>query len=104
LVAAFTHEQRNYPNCPKLRLVTTVEGFATSATRDYFKQSLTLKNQRAIDVYHYRKSEGLEYQFWCDFHRDFYTSINLRKPEAPIVVMKYNDWKYFEDMNDRSVK
>jgi hypothetical protein len=35
LFAAFTHEQRNYPNCPKLRLVTTVEGFATSATCDY---------------------------------------------------------------------
>jgi hypothetical protein len=83
--------------------VTTVEGFATSATRDYFKQSLTLKNQRAIDVYHYRKSEGLEYRFWCDFRRDFYTTVILRKSEAPIVIMKYIDWKYFEDMNDPSV-
>jgi hypothetical protein len=103
LVAAFTHEQRNYPNCPKLRPVTTVEGFATSATRDYFKQSLTLKNQRTIDVYRYRKSKGLEYRCWCDFHRKFYSSGILRKPEAPIVIMNYIDWKYFEDMNDPSV-
>jgi hypothetical protein len=100
LVAAFTHEQRNYPNCPKLRTPGTVEGFVVSAPRDYFKQSLTLKNQRAIDVYRYKKRVGLEYRFWCEFHKDFYASVILRKDAAPIVPMKYIDWKYFEDMND----
>jgi hypothetical protein len=103
LAVEFGPDQRNHPYCPKMRSPGVIEGFAISATRDYFKQSITVKNQRAIDPYRYRKSEGLEQRFWCDFHRDFYVSVMLRNKDQPIVPMKCIDWEYFENMNDPSV-
>jgi len=102
-VAAFTHEQRNHPTCPRLKPPGIVEGFAVSAPRDCFKLSVALKNQCAIDIYLYKKNEGLEYRFWCDFHKDFHASMILRKSQAPIVPMEYIDWKYFEEMGDLAV-
>jgi len=103
LVAAFTHEQRNHNTYPRLRPPGTIHGFAAAAPRDYYKQSIALKNQRATVVYLYQKNEGLEYRFWCDFHKDFYLSMILIKDLAPIVPMRYIDWKYFEDMHDSTV-
>ncbi|RLM60186.1 putative copia-type pol polyprotein [Panicum miliaceum] len=103
LVVEFGSDQITYPCCPKRRPLGTVEGFAVAAPRDYHNQSITVKNQRAIDVYPYQKNEGLERRFWCDFHKDFYASVIIRKDDAPIVPMKYIDWEYFENMNDPSV-
>ncbi|RLM85569.1 putative copia-like retroelement [Panicum miliaceum] len=100
LVVEFGDDQVNHPTCPRLKRPTIVEGFAVLASRDYFKQAITVKNQRANDPCRYRKSEGLEQHFWCDFHRDFYMSVILRKKSQPIVPMKYIDWEYFENMND----
>ncbi|RLN41428.1 hypothetical protein C2845_PM01G40290 [Panicum miliaceum] len=100
LVVEFGPDQTKYPLCPKRRPPGTVAGFAAAASKDYFNESITVKNKRAIDVYHYRKNEGLERRSRCDFHKDFYASVAFRKDKAPIVPMKYIDWEYFEGMND----
>ncbi|RLM66609.1 putative copia-like retroelement [Panicum miliaceum] len=103
LIVEFGSDQITHPHCPKRRPQGTVEGFAIAAPRDYQNQSITIENQRAIDVYRYQKNEGLERRFWCDFHKDFYASVIIRKDDASIVPMKYIDWEYFENMNDPSV-
>jgi hypothetical protein len=99
----FDADQRNYPNHLSLRRPSVVKGFVVTALRDYSKQSNAVKNQTANDPYHYQKSEGLEYRFWCDFHRDVYVSVILKTKEPPIVPMKYIDLDYFERMNDMMV-
>jgi hypothetical protein len=43
LVVEFDAGQVNYPTCPKLKSPGIVEGFAISATHDYFKQSIIVK-------------------------------------------------------------
>jgi hypothetical protein len=48
--------------------------------RDYSKNSLAVREQREENVYLYRKGEGLEARFWCDFHRDL--SIHYPEPQA----------------------
>jgi hypothetical protein len=74
----------------KLRDPGSVLGFAEHMIRDYFKNSLAVREQREENVYLYLKGEGLEARFWCDFHRDFYQSV-IRNPKlaaknmAPIV-------------------
>jgi hypothetical protein len=73
--------------------------------RDYSRNSLAVREQREENVYLYLKGEGLEARFWCDFHRDFYQSVicNLKlasKNMAPIVPMRYIDWKYYEELNN----
>jgi hypothetical protein len=73
--------------------------------RDYSRNSLAVREQREENVYLYLKGEGLEARFWCDFHRDFYQSM-IHDPKlasknmAPIVPMKYIDWKYYEELNN----
>jgi hypothetical protein len=89
----------------KLRDPGSVIGFAEHMIRDYSKNALAVREQREENVYLYLKGEGLEARFWCDFHRDFYQSV-IRKPKlasknmAPIVQMKYIDWKYYEELNN----
>jgi hypothetical protein len=39
-----------------------------------------VREQREDDVYRYLKGKGLEAQFWCDFHRDFYQTV-IRNPK-----------------------
>jgi hypothetical protein len=73
--------------------------------RDYSKNALAVREQREDNVYLYLKGEGLEARFWCDFHRDFYQSV-IRNPKlaaknmAPILQMRYIDWKYYEELNN----
>jgi hypothetical protein len=89
----------------KLRDPGSVLGFAEHMIRDYSRKSLAVREQREENVYLYLKGEGLEARFWCDFHRDFYQSV-IRNPKlasknmAPIVPMKYIDWKYYEELNN----
>jgi hypothetical protein len=69
------------------------------------KNSLAVREQREENVYLYLKGEGLEARFWCDFHRDFYQTIICNpklasKNMAPIVPMRYIDWKYYEELNN----
>jgi hypothetical protein len=102
----------NFP--PNIRVVNTpinlrepgsILGFAEHMYRDYSKNALAVREQREDDVYHYLKGEGLEAQFWCDFHRDFYQTV-IRNPKlvaknmVPIVKMRYIDWKYYKDLNN----
>jgi hypothetical protein len=83
----------------------SVLGFAEHMIRDYSRNSLAVREQREENVYRYLKGEGLEARFWCDCHRDFYQSV-IRNPKlasknmAPIVPMKYIDWKYYEELNN----
>jgi hypothetical protein len=74
---------------PNVRVVTTpinlgepdpVLGFAKHMYQDYSKNSLAVREQREDDVYRYLKGKGLEAQFWCDFHRDFYQTV-IRNPK-----------------------
>jgi hypothetical protein len=89
----------------KLRDPCSVLGFAEHMIRDYSKNSLAVREQREDNMYLYIKGEGLEARFWCDFHRDFYQSV-IRNPKlaaknmAPIVQMRYIDWKYYEELNN----
>ena len=69
-------------------------------TRDYYKQDVALREARKEPVYKFEKCESLERRFWCKHHSDFYATVCMRKPDAPIVPCKYVDWKYYEDMND----
>jgi hypothetical protein len=89
----------------KLREPGFVLGFAEHMIRDYSKSALAVREQREEDVYRYRKGEGLEARFWCDFHRDFYQTV-IRNPKLAsknmvlIVNMRYIDWKYYDDLNN----
>jgi hypothetical protein len=64
-----------------------------------------VREQREENVYLYLKGEGLEARFWCDFHRYFSQSV-IRNPKlasknmAPIVKMRYIDWKHYEELNN----
>jgi hypothetical protein len=88
-----------------LREPGSVLGFREHMYRDYSKNALAVRGQREEDVYRYLKGEGLEDQFWCDFHRDFYQTV-IKNPKlveknmVPIVKMWYIDWKYYEDLNN----
>jgi hypothetical protein len=89
----------------KFREPRSVLGFGEHMIRDYSKNALAAREQRAEDVYRYLKGEGLEARFWCDFHRDFYQAV-IRNPKlasknmVPIMKMRYIDWKYYEDLNN----
>jgi hypothetical protein len=99
---------------PNIRVVNTptnlrefgsVLGFTEHMYQDYSRNALAVREQREDDVYCYLKGEGLEAQFWCDFHRDFYQTV-IRNPKlvaknmVPVVKMRYINCKYYEDLNN----
>ncbi|RLN25650.1 hypothetical protein C2845_PM07G09950 [Panicum miliaceum] len=96
----FTPDQQQYPRCPKLTHPQIVTSFAVNLGRDYFKQTVALRNAQKEEVYKFDKCEGLERRFTCKLHQDFYSSIVLHKDKAPIIPCKYVDCAYFERLDD----